>query len=105
MDKLTLTEAQQIIESIHRVLGVDSSLNMIEYEDGSGMRFNYKLARDTYPRFINLRPYYDKLQVVKEKRMLVDNLEMWLYESFNETISVRGKEAVNERISQILNKI
>lgn len=102
---MTLSEAQQIIEAIHTVLRTGSQLKMIEYEDGTGMRFNYKLMHDTYPRFINLRPYYDKLAVVREKRKLIEKLEMWTYESFNETISVLGKEVVDERINQILNKI
>ena len=102
---MTLKEAIDIIESIHHVLGSSKEVVMIEVEDGSRMRFNYRLKHDTRNRYIDLKPYHDRLIVVKQKYELVKNLEMWIYESFNETISVRGKEAVNERINQILNKI
>ena len=102
---MTLTEAQQIIEAIHSVLGSSKEVVMIEVEDGSRMRFNYRLKHDTRNRYIDLKPYHDKLEDVRYKAELVRKLEMWTYESFSETISVRGKEAVNERINQILNKI
>jgi len=95
---MTLTEAIQIIRAIHEVLGESSEVVMIEVEDGSRMRFNYRLKHDTQNRYINLKPYHDKLEVIRQ-------LEMWTYSSFSETISVRGKEHVTERINQILNKI
>ena len=95
---MTLTEAIQIIRAIHEVLGESSEVKMIEQEDGSGMKFNYMLKHDTQRRYMNLKPYYDKLEAIK-------SLEMWTYSSFSETISVRGKEHVTEKINQILNKI
>ena len=102
---MTLTEAIQIIRAIHEVLGSSSEVAMFEVEDGSRMRFNYRLKHDTQNRYIDLKPYHDKLEEVRQKAELVKNLEMWVYTSFSETISVRGKEHVTERINQILNKI
>lgn len=102
---MTLTEAIQIIRAIHEVLGESSEVKMIEQEDGSGMKFNYMLKHDTQRRYMNLKPYYDKLEVIRQKERDLKSLEMWTYSSFSETISVRGKEHVTERINQILNKI
>ena len=96
-NQMTITQAIPIIESIHNVLNANKEVVMIEMEDGSGMRFNYKLKFDTQPRFINLTDYYNKLQLVKQ-------LEGWVHESFSEIISIRGKDAVNERIKDIINK-
>ena len=102
---MTLTEAIAIIRAIHEVLGESSEVKMIEQEDGSGMKFNYMLIHDTQRRYMNLKPYYDKLEVIRQKERDLKTLEMWTYSSFSETISVRGKEHVTEKINQILNKI
>ena len=102
---MTLTEAIQIIRAIHEVLGSSSEVAMIEVEDGSRMRFNYRLKHDTQNRYIDLKPYHDKLQVIRQKEDDLKTLEMWTYTSFSETISVTGKKHVTEKINQILNKI
>ena len=102
---MTLRQAIKIIQSIHEVLGASAEVKMIEQEDGSGTRFNYKLKNDIHPRFINLKPYQEKLEQVEEKKKLLSELEMWTYTSFSETISTTGKEHTQERTADILNKL
>lgn len=47
---MKLYQATQIIEAIYK-----SEVMMIEYEDGSKVKFNFKLNGDLKKRFINLK--------------------------------------------------
>lgn len=47
---MTLQQAITEIEKIHQ-----SKIQMIEFEDGSGYKFNYRLFGDTKNKFINLK--------------------------------------------------
>lgn len=50
MNTHRLWQAAQIIEAMHK-----KPLEMIEFEDGSGQKFNYRLSGETEKRFINLK--------------------------------------------------
>lgn len=50
MNTHRLWQAAQIIEAMHK-----KPLEMIEFEDGSGQKFNYRLSGETDKRFINLK--------------------------------------------------
>ena len=47
---MILTDAIKMIQSLHL-----DKIVMIEFEDGSGHKFNYKLSSEDKKRFINLK--------------------------------------------------
>ena len=46
---MTLSQAVEVLESKHQ-----AKLGMIEFEDGSGYKFNYRLLGESKNRFIDL---------------------------------------------------
>lgn len=102
---MTLTEAIDIIQHVHATWFSHKEIVMIEYEDGSGWNFNYRLKFDEQDRFINLKPYHEKLEAIKDKEELIRKLKQYTHTSFYTDISERGKEHTSECINQILNKI
>jgi len=50
MNKHKIWQAAQIIEAMYK-----KAVTMIEFEDGSGHKFNFRLESENQMRFINLK--------------------------------------------------
>ena len=102
---MTLKEAISIIEDVHPSRCEPKYVMMIEYEDGSLFKFNYRLIGETKNRFIDLRPHHIQLEKIRQKEALVGNLKMWTTTLFEEDISQKGIEHCTQRINEINQKL
>ena len=58
---MKLTDAITMIQSLHL-----DKIVMIEFEDGSGYKFNYRLSGEDKNRFINLKEKFVTNEFVKQ---------------------------------------
>lgn len=73
---MTLIEALIQIEKYHFTFQLP--IQMIEFEDGSGTKFNYRLNGETKNRYIDLsKPEKQNLEWVKQWEVAAKIMEKW----------------------------
>lgn len=96
---MTLTEAICIIDDIiNSKSGLKhKQVTSIEFEDGSGHKFNYSVDCENEKRFIDLSEWVEKQNAIKE-------IKKWLPYLFTDT-SQMGKDWAKVRINQACHKL
>lgn len=91
---MTLTHALEVIQGEN----CRQKVTMIEYEDGSGTKFNYRLQGYTENRFIDLTDYAEKSEAY-------ESMDKWIFMLNDPNTSPMGRAVAATRVRDAFLKI